>query len=321
MKKRSMAMVFGLATGLTLLIGCATPPPRLSPGPHSLPLNVAVGKIGVVSTSTVPWFEYSRPKAKGTTNFRSEWGEKGITLGDRKIIEGLVGVAATVPMGCVLLGPPVAAGVAGTVAGAARDAWNDVTGLSQEDLLAADAVLCRFIQETSFQELLRAQIGGDSRDGRPLQLTVVKKPFPEGQEQEFSKLVSVTAGTLAWVPEGQNPRSYLEAQSIDTILEIRVHQHGLYGKKGTNPELRFLADVEARLIKLGDDSELWCHRFVYQSAPRKYVIWTAENAQALRGELTACCQSIARQIVDDLAPINQQATPNTELVSSGLPAK
>ena len=183
-----------------------------------------------------------------------------------------------------------------------HDTGHAVTGVSPKRLAVADASMNRFIAETRFQEVLRASVGAEARQRTPLPVTVVKKPFPPGQEEEFSKMSCIMAGTLAWLPPGQTPRGYLEEQAIDTVLEIRVHEHGLRGNPGSNPNLRLVAEVEARLIRLQDGAELCRRRMAWQGTARQYTDWTEDDARALRSETAACCQSLARQIVEEMLP-------------------
>ena len=289
-----------LGLGLALLpglVGCTTPNRARSPVPGAAVLNVPLGTVGIIATSTVSGFRYQRPRQKGITADGQAWAEKGFWLGmDRQSFQGgnEGALAFAVPM--------VAGLVIGTIAGMVHDTGNAVTGVSQKRLAVADASMDRFISETRFQEVLCASVGAEVRRRMPLPVTVVKKPFPQGQEKEFSKMSCIMAGTLAWLPPGQTPRGYLEGQAIDTVLEIRVHEHGLRGKPGSNPNLRLVADVEARLIRLQDGAELYRCRMNRQGTARKYTDWTEDDARALRSETAACCQSLAQQIVEEMLP-------------------
>ena len=132
------------------------------------------------------------------------------------------------------------------------------------------------------------------------------------------------AGTLAWVPPGQTPRTYLEGQGTDRVLEIRIHEHSLAGKRGSNPDLRVIADVEARLVRRRDGAELCSLRLGRQSASaRKYTDWTADNARALRAEFAACCQCLAQPIVGELLPASNEpgAVEKPELANTHLARK
>ena len=105
----------------------------------------------------------------------------------------------------------------------------------------------------------------------------------------------IATSTVSWF-------SYLEKQAIDTVLEIRVHEHGLRGNPGSNPQLRLAAEVEAQLIRLQDGAELCRRRMVRQGAARQYTDWTEDDARALRSEIAACRQSLAQQIVEEMLP-------------------
>lgn len=290
-----MGVVLALLPGL---VGCTTPPRAIAPAPSAAVLNVPLGSVGVIATSTVPWFRCQRPRQKGRTEEAQAWAEKGFWLGmDQQSFQGMDPHAA----GFAFV-PMLASGVIGCIAGGVHDTWNGVSGVSQKRLAVADASMSRVLSESCFQEVLRARVGAEARRRTPLPVTVVKKPLPEGQEEAFSRMSCMMAGTLAWLPAGETPRSYLEGQAIDTVLEIRVHEHGLQGKPGSNPNLRVIADVEARLVRLQDSAELCSRRMAHQSTARKYTDWMADDARALRSEIAICCQSLARQIVEGLLP-------------------
>jgi hypothetical protein len=291
-----------MGVGLALLpglVGCTTPNRARAPVPRQAVLNVPLGTVGVIATSTVPWFGCHYPRPRGRTEDAEKWAEKGFFLGaDRRSWQSVnLG-----PSGAFVGATMLAGGILGRLAGDVHDSINAVTGVPKERLAAADASMARFLTEVHFQEILRARVGAEARRRTSIPVTVVKKPFPEGQEKELSKFDCVMAGTLAWLPPGQTPHDYLAEQAIDTVLEIRIVEHGLQGKSGANPNLRLVADVEARLIKFQNGVELYHRQMIHRSTARKFTDWTADDARALRVEIETCCQLLARQIVEGLLP-------------------
>ena len=278
------------------LVGCTTPK---SPIPREAVLNVPQGTIGIIATSTVPWFGCQRPRPRGKTEDAPKWAEKGFLLGGDRTSWQTVNLG---PAGAYVGAAMIAGGIIGRLAGDVHDSINAVTGVRKERLAVADASMGRFLSEIRFQEILRVSVGDEIRRRTSLPVTVVKKPFPPGMEKELSKFDCVMAGTLAWLPPGQTPRGYLEEHAIGSVLEIRVVEHGLQGRPGSNSDLRLVADVEARLIRLQDGAELCSRRLACRSTAHKYTDWAEDDAQVLRSEIAICCQLLARQIVEGLFP-------------------
>jgi hypothetical protein len=166
------------------------------------------------------------------------------------------------------------------------------------------AKACAALQETiahlSLQDELRTRVVQRITERTSLPVKLVRKPFPSGQEAEFSRMSCVMAGTLAWLPPGQTAADYLAAQGVDTILELQLIHPGLKGTGKINPSLALCVDVRARLRAGGNGRELWQGTAQYRSAKHKFARWGADKAQLFQRELDCCFASIAEQIVDQL---------------------
>jgi len=178
-------------------------------------------------------------------------------------------------------------------------------GVSEQKLAWADSAVIRLVQESSLQESIRAEVLRQAEQRTSHKIALVKKPFPAGEEQEFSRMSCVMAGTLAWVPEGQSRQYYLRSQGIDTALEIQLlypalNSEGTKPNDITNPPMALSMEVRTSLIRVQDNEPLYSFAMKYQGPGRKFAAWAANDAASLREELQHCYQAVAAAIIDQL---------------------
>lgn len=74
-------------------------------------------------------------------------------------------------------------------------------------------------------------------------------------------------------------------------------------KQGVNPPLRLVMAVGIRFIQIKDGYVLCNLIYEYQSDPRKFLEWGANNAQPFKEELDLGFQYFATEIVRALSPL------------------
>jgi hypothetical protein len=174
-------------------------------------------------------------------------------------------------------------------------------GVTESTFRKANAMLGKAVDDAHPQEALRTKVAERARDLRSHPIIVVKKPFPPGQEEEFSRMATVMAATLAWVPDGQTREYYLKSQGVDTILEIQLLNPALSGEGIINPPMTFSIEVRTSLRRVQDPERLYSFTLKYRSTGRKFADWAANDAQPFREELERCSQTVAAKIVEQLA--------------------
>jgi len=274
--------------------GCATPKPpqteNFTASPRTPPALTTLGTIGVTSTSTVPKFAFLEPLKRDEAGERT--ARKIIYLGENDTIEEGARIAHQLTCGMSFLAAIAVAVPSRVVA--------ERLAISEKSRAKACSSLQEMIAHLSLQDELRARVVQQSTARGFLPVRMVRKPFPPGQEAEFSRMSCVMAGTLAWLPPGQTAKDYLAAQGVDTVLELQLIHPGLKGAGKINPSLALCVDVQARLVEAGNGRELWRCAAQYRSAKHKFATWGADKAQLFRCELDRCFASLAEQIVDQL---------------------
>ena len=87
-------------------------------------------------------------------------------------------------------------------------------------------------------------------------------------------------------------------KKIDTVLEISITNLGMQtsDKWDIDPSLAVFIKARARLVRTKNYAVLQDNPYVFESEPRKFSEWGAENGQPLAESLTQGYQQIAEQI-------------------------
>jgi hypothetical protein len=112
---------------------------------------------------------------------------------------------------------------------------------------------------------------------------------------------------MVLLPTQDSPAPYahvdyrsLTGEGVDTVLEVAVHQLALAGAWTPNPPLAVVLTVRTKLVRVVDGKDLYAHTLDYQSAPRKFTEWAANNAQPFRDELDQAYAVLAEKIVEEV---------------------
>ncbi len=107
---------------------------------------------------------------------------------------------------------------------------------------------------------------------------------------------------------------HLAERGFDTLCETSVLRFGLIGPWEVNPPLRLEMDAQVRVVRAGEDREIYSRTFRYIGGSKKHSEWCAADAQPLRDEFQKCYEVLARQIVSGLlpGPIPEDAAGSTD---------
>ena len=86
-------------------------------------------------------------------------------------------------------------------------------------------------------------------------------------------------------------------EGVDTLVLLRVINHGLSGLDGHNSRLTLNLALRVTLIRGQDRSQLSGFYAQYESLPRKFAEWAVNDAQPLRSEFERAMHNLAEQIV------------------------
>jgi hypothetical protein len=250
----------------------------------SYPL-VNTGTIGIYSTATVSRVTLQRPLTKDEAASEAlsdtEWMFDGLQNHPNLMIS-LPCIAAAIPVSLWLQGKAL------------------VCGLTERKFNQADAQMTAAVRETLPHEDLANQVAQHLEPLTSQPVVLVNKPLPPGGEEESAVMQCVARGTLAWLPNGQTPASYLAEEELDTALEIQVVSATLAARDGVNTPMALCVEAEARLLRAQDGQEIYSCPIHYRSQERKYVQWAAHDAQLFRQELQTCYGELSTIIVNQL---------------------
>lgn len=283
------------------LAGCATQSPRsgesvLPPHPVSWQ-ELPAGKVGIVTTSSVPLFRVVYPR--NAEDAAEEAATRLFWFDEPPSDEAM---ALTLSSGGVWLLPNLAVALAAQLGTRLR-------GISEPRLTAATQSLGRGQEAVDFQGRLARELGAHLGPalGRPWM--VVPKPVPPVDADEVRRMTLLQAGTLAWLPDDLTEDAYLDRHEIETILEIGVRDAGLLGRHGVNPNLSLAAEVEVLLIRRRDGVVLARARAAYASRAHKFLRWADRGGRLLQEEFDRGCAELGRELAKGLLASLTKARP------------
>jgi hypothetical protein len=104
-------------------------------------------------------------------------------------------------------------------------------------------------------------------------------------------------------------------QGVDVVVLLRVVNWGLSGRRGWNAPLSVSITAKGTLVNARDRLHVNGFYAHYESAKRKFVVWSADHGQPFRAELCLGIQSVAEQIARQVP-----APPQSPVVLAAGPA-
>jgi len=88
------------------------------------------------------------------------------------------------------------------------------------------------------------------------------------------------------------------AGTTETTMEIAPLRFGLVAGKGINPPMTLICCVRVRLVRAGDEMELFRGEFNYFGTKHTLRQWAADDGVEFRKGITAACNDLAGQIAE-----------------------
>jgi len=263
--RQSVFIFWLLGLFIIFQLGCATTK-RAIPmtAEQSEQLRLRLGAIAVVSASFTPKLELQTPAKGALGGLKS-----GASAGAEVTTKGSDGRA-------ILLAPFTAA--VGGVAGA-------IMADSAKDVNEREAIIKKAIAELKTQETVRNSFLKTAQEKTKFQFVLEERHGP------------ITDGEL---PDYRD----MKEKGITTIHEITVKQFGLKGEGKINPDLSLYMILQARLVNLTNNAELFKNTFTYEGEKHKFAEWSANDAQLFRQEFDRCYQSLAENMMQGIYILN-----------------
>jgi len=133
------------------------------------------------------------------------------------------------------------------------------------------------------REAALQQVVGDMAFGRALRDRVAAL----GQEH--------TAAVLEAVASPVEPPD--TAPEIQTRLELAVDRVVLVGPARLTPPVALVVRIQARLVRVSDDAELYAQSLTYHGRSRELTEWSEAR---IRADLALALDALAERVVDDV---------------------
>jgi hypothetical protein len=92
----------------------------------------------------------------------------------------------------------------------------------------------------------------------------------------------------------------LDIPGIDTVLELRLEEGGLWGLYTIDPSSSAFLEIRVRLIRKQDNEVLLEDTVECKSEERKYTEWAESEGQDFYDDMISCIPLLAEKVVDDV---------------------
>ena len=260
-----------------------------------------LGRIGIGYGGSLPQFDLQIPDTK-LEAAEDKAGEFGLHWA-REDHEGIRNEAQGIGVLAEMALTPVS-----MLAGAT---YGTFAGASGRKLKPALTVLTNIMTELQVQEALRSQLLRLIQQRSPQPLTLMTNPFPAESAFRVPSLMDTIAPLpFSFAAQRQKQECGPSAfEGIDTLLMIRVVNHGLSGRDGHNSQLALNMAVRVTLIRAQDRTQLSGFYAQFDSPKRRFIKWAVNDGQAFRAEMECGLHSLADQIIAQSGLLAPQAPP------------
>ena len=264
--KSARHSVFFLLLGLFIILqsGCATTKQAIPMTPEQS--EQLKSRLGTIAVVSASF----DPKVEFQTPAKGALAGAGAGAG--ATLEAGKGSSGEGALLGILLAP------VGAVAGA-------VMADSAEDVNKREAIIKKAITELKTQETIRDRLLKTVQEKTKFQFAIAEGHGP------------VIDGEL---PDYRN----LKEKGIATVHEITVKQFGLRGEGKISPDLSLYMILQARLVNLTNNAELFKNTFTCEGERHKFTEWAANDALLFKQEFERCYQNLSENMMRDIYILN-----------------
>ena len=203
--------------------------------------------------------------------------------GQGALIGGVMGFAA--PFQAAGGGDPYAIMMAAAI-GAVLAPIGAVVGagsaMSLKEAMVSESTLRKALADMKIQESLCERLIAEARE------KAVPRAFRLINEGPADPSAKTAYGVTAWL-------------GVDSILEEQVTKVGLVTKTwGSDPPMELFLDVKLRLVRAGDNADLWVRRTPYRSPIHWYSEWAEDGGRRLKEEFDRAYGEIAEKAIEEV---------------------
>jgi hypothetical protein len=254
---------------------------------------------GITACSHTPKIYTLPPDA--VEEIRSDTGNVGVVVApygaERKFRTPAKGVVGGAGRGLVVgAALPVVAGAASPIPG------GTIIGLLFVPITAPVGMVYGAVKAVPTKEVEKAEVAIDQAADR-LEAFDARGLFQDeivrlGTERTKLKFIAVP-GIGPQRPKEVVAYNQLDIPGIDTILELRLEESGLWGLYTINPSESAFLEIGVQLIRKNDNEVLFEDTVRCASEERRYTEWAENQGQGFYDEVISCIPLLAEKVVDD----------------------
>jgi hypothetical protein len=227
--------------------------------------NTRLGTIGVVPALFLPEAEVDAPG--------EDWAKEG-ARGANKFVDGVIKADPCV----AIIAAPFAACI-GFFVGIAQGRKRSVP---EDEVEEMRGVITNAIGELKIQETISVYLSKTV-----LELTDCRLDLLQGKGPTY--------------PDEELNYRFLKGDGIDSVLEVSVRSVGFKSGPGGNPNIFFFMTVHYRLVRTGDEEEVFSKDFYWFSDKYlKLADYVDNDSRLLQEEINRSCEKISERIAKRL---------------------
>ena len=254
---------------------------------------------GITGCSHTPQVYTMAPEA--VEKVRANIGTVGVVVApysaERKFRMPAKGVVGGAGRGLVVgAALPVVAGAASPIP------FGSIIGLLFVPITAPVGMVYGAVKAVPAEEVEKAEVAIDQAADR-LDAFDTRGLFQEeivrlGSERTGLKFIALP-GIGPKDPKDVVAYDQLDIPGIDTVLELRLEEGGLWGFYTINPSESAFLEIRVRLIRKQDNEALLEDTVNCHSEEKKYTEWAENQGQEFYDDMISCIPLLAEKVVDD----------------------
>jgi hypothetical protein len=263
---------------------CADGDASVTPPPDT------IGRVGLAYGGRLPQFDLQIPDSRAEAS-GEEAAKKGLSwvrdLKANAVDNELDALWVYIRMGLSPVGL-----LAGSI-------YGGCVGESARKLDPAAVVLDQTIKELQVEQAVPRQVFQAVRQKSLRPLVLPTNSFPAESAFRVPTLMDLYAPLPLSFATSQPEKACGPSafDGMDTLVLVRVVNHGLSGRDRHNPKLSLNLALRVTVIRAQDRTQLFAFYAQYESPARRFVDWAKDDATPFRVEFQRAVESLAEQIV------------------------
>ena len=275
------------------------------------PLPDNRGRVGLAYGGRLPQFDFQIPDSRGEAS-----GEEAAKIG-LSWVRDLKANAVDNELDALWVYIRMGLSPVGVLAGSI---YGGCVGESVKKLDPAAVALDRALKELQVEQAVPRQVFNAIRQKSLRPVVLPTNSFPAESAFRVPTLMDQYAPLPLSFATSQPEKACGPSafDGMDTLVLVRVVNHGLSGRDRHNPRLSLNLALRVTVIRAQDRTQLFWFYAQYDSPAQKFIEWAKDDAAPFRVELQRAVESLADQIVAQ-SGLQVPAGPNPTGIAQAAP--